>query len=158
MNTGIIYIDWFEKHTMPELLDSVAVYTDGGSRGNPGPSAIGVLVYSGSGNPLAQVGEFIGKGTNNQAEYAALLRGLRIASRFTKGEVRCHSDSQLLVRQMKGQYKTKNPGLKKALLEIKDAERGFRKVTYTHVRRENPHIRLADMLVNRALDSRQAHL
>ena len=139
---------------MTRLLDSVTVYSDGGSRGNPGPSAIGVLVYSPSGNPLAQVGELIGNGTNNQAEYAALLKGLGIASRFTKGEVHCHSDSELLVKQLSGKYKVKNSVIKETFKKVKEAEKSFKKVTYKHVKRDNPKIKLADLMVNRALDER----
>lgn len=136
------------------ILDKVLVYTDGGSRGNPGPSAIGVLVYSPEGNILANFRECIGDTTNNQAEYAAVARGLAIASRFTRGEVHCHSDSELMVKQLTGAYKAKNPGIRTALAMVREAEKSFKKVRYSHHPRTNPKIRLADELVNRALDEK----
>ena len=136
------------------LLEYVNVYTDGGARGNPGHAAIGVLVLSPSGNPLAQFREYIGETTNNQAEYAALTKGLAIASRFTNGEVRCHSDSELMVKQLKGQYKVKNPGIRTAMKLVKEAAKGYRKVTFTHHNRTNENIKRADAMVNLALDEK----
>ena len=140
---------------MPELLDKVSVYTDGGARGNPGPSAIGVLVYSQTGNLLADLREFIGNSTNNQAEYKALTRGLEIASRYTRKKVVCHSDSELMINQVKGKFMTRNPGLMRALEKVKIAERSFQNIEYVHVPRTNPRIKLADILVNRALDEKK---
>ena len=140
---------------MSNLLDRVDVFTDGGSRGNPGHAAIGVIIFSPSGSVLAQVGEYIGKTTNNQAEYAALTKGLAIASRFTRNEVRCHSDSELVVKQLSGSYRVKNPGIKVATKLVREAEKSFSKVSYTHHPRTSPNIKLADELVNRALDERK---
>jgi ribonuclease HI len=137
---------------MAELLESVSVYTDGGSRGNPGPSAIGVLVYSQSGHLLADFREQIGESTNNRAEYSAVLKGLQIASRFTNGDVSCHSDSSLMVNQLSGSFRTKNPGLRDMVRKVREAEKAFRKVVYRHDPRTSPRIKLADTLVNRALD------
>ena len=132
----------------------VLVYTDGGSRGNPGQAAIGILLYKQDGTLLKNHGEYIGTTTNNQAEYAAMLRGLKLAAGFTMSEVACHSDSQLMVNQLSGSYKVKNPGLMDALKKVKQAEKAFSQVTYTHLPRTDPRIRLADSLVNRVLDSR----
>lgn len=137
------------------LLDHVDVFTDGGSRGNPGPAAIGVIVLSPSGSQLAQYRECIGDTTNNQAEYSALVRGLAIASRFTNKEVRCHSDSELMVKQLKGSYKVKNPGIATATKLVREAEKPFKKVIYSHHPRTNPNIKKADALVNLALDERK---
>ena len=137
-----------------KLLEKVSVYTDGGSRGNPGPAAIGVLVLSPSGGVLAQFREYIGETTNNQAEYAAMTKGLAIASRFTSGEVSCHSDSELMIKQIQGSYKVKNPGIRVAMKLIREAEKPFRKISYTHHPRTNPNIKKADTLVNLALDEK----
>ena len=146
---------------MPDL-EGVSVYTDGGSRGNPGPSAIGILIYSPAGRLLRDHREFIGKTTNTQAEYRAVLKALELARGFTKGEVSCHSDSKLLVNQLSGRFKVKNKGIKEILGKVREAEKAFSRVAYTYLPRTDPRIRLADTLVNRALDEhsgpgRKAH-
>lgn len=129
------------------------LYTDGGSRGNPGPSAIGVLIYSQQGMLLASHKEYIGQATNNQAEYAAVLEGLEMAREFTEGgEVLCHSDSKLMVNQLSGDYAIKEPRLKEACQKVKESERSFSMVRYIHLPRTDPRIKLADALVNRVLD------
>ena len=130
----------------------VMAYTDGGSRGNPGPSAIGVLIYSQGGKLLNNHREYIGITTNNQAEYAAVLKALEMAASFTRSEVCCHSDSKLMVSQLKGTFRVKNPGLQEAFSKVKQAEKAFAAVSYAHLPRTDPRIRLADNLVNRALD------
>ncbi len=134
------------------LLERVLAYTDGGSRGNPGPSAIGILIYSPGGRLLRDHREFIGRATNNQAEYRAVLRALELARGFTRGEVSCHSDSRLLVNQLSGRFKIKNKGIKEIVEKVRETEKAFSRVAYTHVPRTDPRIRLADALVNRALD------
>lgn len=135
-----------------ESSEKVLAYTDGGSRGNPGPSAIGVLIYSPGGRLLRDHREFIGRATNNQAEYRAVLRALELARGFTRGDVSCNSDSRLLVNQLSGRFKAKNPGIRDAIQRVRKAEKAFSGVTYTHLPRTEPRIRLADSLVNRALD------
>ena len=135
-------------------LERVLVYTDGGSRGNPGPSATGILIYSPDGKLLHDHRETIGRATNNQAEYRAVLKALGLARGFTSGEVACHSDSRLLVNQLSGRFRIKNPGLKELLQEVRRAEKPFSRVTYTYLPRTDPRMRLADALVNRALDGR----
>jgi ribonuclease HI len=135
----------------PGLLEKVFVYTDGGSRGNPGPSAIGILIYSPEGKFLKDYREYIGKATNNQAEYAAVLKALEMASDYTKEIVTCYSDSNLLVNQLSGRFKAKNKTIKEALEKVREAERIFSRVTYTYLPRTDPRMRLADKLVNMAL-------
>ena len=131
----------------------VLLYTDGGSRGNPGPSAIGILLYSQEGMLLESHKEYIGHSTNNQAEYAAVLKGLGIAREFTQGgEVLCHSDSKLMVSQLSGTFRVKEPKLIESLRKVKESEREFSLVRYIHLSRTDPRIRLADALVNRVLD------
>ncbi len=130
----------------------VAVYTDGGSRGNPGPAAVGIVVCDSEDRLLHEHREYIGLATNNQAEYRALIRGLKLAARYTRAEVRCVSDSQLLVRQMAGEYKVQDEALRE-LHGIADAEaRGFERVSFEHRSRLSGWLARADALVNEALD------
>ncbi len=128
------------------------VYSDGGARGNPGPAAIGVLICDANGEELAEHGEVIGATTNNVAEYTAVLVALEMASAYKAQEISFHSDSQLVLSQLSGLYKIKMPHLLELYKQVKEKEKRFRKVTYTHLRREHEKIRQVDALVNRALD------
>jgi len=125
--------------------------TDGGARGNPGPAAFGYVLETEDGTVLAAHGETIGVATNNVAEYRALVEGLRKAGELQVDEVEVVSDSELLVRQMSGDYKVKNEALRRLYEEATELADGFENVTYTAVRRE--HNELADRLVNEALDA-----
>jgi ribonuclease HI len=125
--------------------------TDGGSRGNPGPAAYGYVLETDDGTVLAAHGEAIGVATNNVAEYRALVEGLKKAAELEVDELEVISDSELLVHQMRGDYKVKNEALRQLWDEANDLERRLGKVTYTAVRRE--HNELADSLVNEALDA-----
>jgi ribonuclease HI len=125
--------------------------TDGGARGNPGPAAYGYVLEAEDGTMLAAHGETIGVATNNVAEYRALVAGLEKAAELGVEELEVVSDSELLVKQMRGEYKVKNPALRELNAAAEALAAGFRKVTYTAVRRE--HNELADRLVNEALDA-----
>jgi ribonuclease HI len=126
------------------------VNVDGGARGNPGPAAIGVVVRDGDGAVLEEVGEKIGEATNNVAEYRALLRGIELAAAHGATDLELIGDSELVVRQVEGRYKVKNPGMKELHAEVKRALRGLDSWSIRHVRRaENAD---ADRLVNEALD------
>ena len=125
--------------------------TDGGARGNPGPAAYGFVVESDDGHVLAAQGERIGRATNNVAEYNGLVAGMRKAADLGVTELEVVSDSELLVKQMQGEYRVKNEALRALWEEATDLERRFRRVRYTSVRRE--HNELADRLVNKALDA-----
>ena len=125
--------------------------TDGGARGNPGPAAFGYVLETEDGTVLAAHGETIGVATNNVAEYRALVEGLRKAGELQVDEVEVVSDSELLVRQMSGDYKVKNEALRRLYEEATELADRMKKVTYTAVRRE--HNELADRLVNEALDA-----
>lgn len=133
-------------------FDSVNLYTDGGSRGNPGNGAIAVVICSPKDEILHEYSETIGTCTNNQAEYTALLRGLRLCFEYTSNVVHCTSDSELLVRQMTGKYKVKNETLRVFFEEAKQITRRFRKVTFRHAPRTHRRIRRADQLANDAQD------
>ena len=125
--------------------------TDGGARGNPGPAAYGYVLEADNGTVLAAHGEAIGVATNNVAEYRALVEGLRKAVEVGVDELEVVSDSELLVHQMRGEYKVKNEALKLLWVDAQELADKIRKVTFTAVRRE--HNELADRLVNEALDA-----
>src|SRR5919106_1693589 len=125
--------------------------TDGGARGNPGPAAYAYVLEAEDGTVLAAHGEAIGVATNNVAEYRALVEGLRKAAELHLDEVEVVSDSELLVKQMRGEYRVKNEALRELSLEAARLAREVGKVSYRAVRRE--HNELADRLVNEALDA-----
>ena len=125
--------------------------TDGGARGNPGPAAYGYVLETEDGHVLDARGEAIGIATNNVAEYRALVAGLEKAVELGVDELEVISDSELLVKQMTGEYKVKNAALRELSLEAARLARNLRWVSYKAVRRE--HNELADRLVNEALDS-----
>jgi len=127
------------------------LFTDGGARGNPGPAAYGYVLEADDGTVLAAHGEAIGIATNNVAEYSALIAGLEKAAELSVGDVEVVSDSELMVKQMRGDYKVKNPALRELSLRAAQLARVVGTVRYTAVRRE--HNELADRLVNEALDA-----
>lgn len=126
------------------------IYTDGGSRGNPGPAAIGVVIYNSDGLVVEKISQYIGEATNNQAEYNALIVGLQEAKYFKAKSVHCYLDSELVVKQMKGQYKVKNKNIKSLFFVVQDLIKNFESVKFTHVPRDEN--KEADRLVNEALD------
>jgi probable phosphoglycerate mutase len=130
---------------------SARLFTDGGARGNPGPAAFAYVLEAEDGTVLASHGEAIGVATNNVAEYRALVEGLRKAAELAVRELEVVSDSELLVKQMRGEYRVKNEALRELSLEAARLARAVGRVRYTAVRRE--HNELADRLVNDALDS-----
>ena len=125
--------------------------TDGGSRGNPGPAAAAYVLETEDGTVLDAHGQTIGVATNNVAEYRALVDGLRKAVELQVDDLEVVSDSELLVKQMRGEYRVKNKALIELSLEAARLARQIPSVRYTAVRRE--HNELADRLVNEALDS-----
>ena len=139
---------------MQGSMKEVRLFTDGGSRGNPGPGAIGIIVLDEGNNEIESFKTCIGHTTNNRAEYRALIKGLDIAAVHTCDTVHCYLDSELVVNQMVGSWRLKNEELRILFHEAKDKERMFKKVIYNHVRRTNPTIQKADKLLNEALDGR----
>ncbi|HYY50730.1 MAG TPA: ribonuclease HI family protein [Nitrososphaeraceae archaeon] len=128
----------------------MTIHIDGASRGNPGPSGIGVVIIK---NKLiiAEYNEFIGKKTNNQAEYVALKKALQIAS-ILDNEITVLSDSKLVVSQRKNKYRVRNKQIKIIFREISNLEKQFRTVIYRYIPRAKNHY--ADFLANRAIDER----
>lgn len=126
------------------------VNVDGGARGNPGPAAIAAVVQNLDGEVLEGRGERIGRATNNVAEYKALLLGIERAAALGASEIELVGDSELVVKQVKGEYKVKDATMRELHAEVKQALRGFDSWSIRHVRRE--HNAEADRLVNEALD------
>ncbi len=131
---------------MPKL----SLYTDGGSRGNPGPAAFGFVIKNQTGVVLKKTGKYLGKLTNNQAEYHGLIEGLKAVLKFNPTELRCFLDSELIVKQMQGNYKVKNQGLRKLFASAQDNAIKFKKIEFVHIPREKN--KEADKLLNQALD------
>jgi ribonuclease HI len=128
----------------------IVLYTDGGSRGNPGPAAYGVRVETADGTLVTEFGETLGPTTNNVAEYRGLIAGLEWALAHGHADVRVRSDSELLVKQMRGEYRVKHPGLQPLHAQAKQLASQIGRVVFEHVRRENNvH---ADRLANEAMD------
>ena len=128
----------------------VVVHVDGGSRGNPGPAAVAAVASSSEGETLGERKAYIGEATNNVAEYRALLLGLELARELGAEEVEVVNDSELIARQIGGEYKVKHAGLKPLFIEAMRELRGFHKWAVRPVRREQNE--RADELVNEALD------
>jgi ribonuclease HI len=127
------------------------LFTDGGARGNPGPAAAAYVLEAEDGTVLDARGEVIGTATNNVAEYRALVAGLAKAVELGVGELDVISDSELLVKQMNGEYRVKNAALRELSLEAARLARKLERVRYRAVRRAENE--LADRLVNEALDA-----
>lgn len=134
----------------------INAFIDGASRGNPGESGIGVLLLDEAGNTLASIHGYIGNATNNIAEYTALIACLKKAKDLNCTKITIHSDSELLVRQMNGQYRVRNEGIKEIFERVhrvlRSAKGGF-KFEIKHIKRE--HNREADLLANAGIDSKQ---
>lgn len=135
---------------MPKYAHLIS-YTDGGSRGNPGPAAFGYVLKTPDGETIAGHGEYIGVTTNNQAEYKAILAAIRKARELGAETLEMRMDSELAMKQLTGEYRVKDAGLAGIYVLIHNEKIAFKKVTFKHVRREfNTE---ADALVNKALDA-----
>ena|SRR3989344_281885 len=133
-------------------MNELIIHCDGGSRGNPGRAAIGIVIFDKNRKQIESHGEVIGTATNNIAEYTALRKALVMAAKLTKSEINIYMDSELVVKQMKGEYKMKAAHLKPIFEKIKSLETNFSGIRYHHVPREDPLQAKADYLVNAALD------
>jgi ribonuclease HI len=136
------------------MPDAITIFFDGGSRGNPGPAAIGAVVLDPSTTPptrLAAVSEYIGSTTNNVAEYRALIAGLEAAREFAARQVIIRGDSMLVLKQVEGAWRVKQPHLRPLLDEVRALLVPYEHVDLGHVRREQNAD--ADLLVNAALDA-----
>ncbi|MBR9701671.1 ribonuclease HI family protein [Candidatus Pacearchaeota archaeon] len=132
------------------------IYTnsDGGARGNPGPGAIGVIVRK-EGKIIRRYSKFIGRQvTNNVAEYEALIMALKLAAEHTDDEVTCVVDSELIVKQLLGEYRVRNPNLLKLFLKVQKLQEKFKRIKYLHASRWDKFQQVADELVNEELEKR----
>lgn len=141
---------------MPEAVGgTLHLFTDGGSRGNPGQAAVGILLVDPArGVTLQEHAERIGIETNNVAEYRALIEGLRMALRYQPNRLICHMDSELIVKQLSGEYRVKMPTLQPLVDEIRELTLQLQDVVFKHIPREDNW--RADKLVNKALDEHPA--
>lgn len=128
----------------------IIIHTDGGARNNPGPAGIGVFIQDENKNIIGEFGEYIGEATNNQAEYRAVILALEKAKDLGAQEIDFYLDSELVVKQLKREYKVKDRDLAGLFLKIHNLSQGFKKTTYAHIRRE--FNKEADRLVNEAID------
>ena len=134
------------------MTDLIIVQFDGGSRGNPGPAGIGIVLSAADGTPLVTLGRFIGKATNNVAEYSALIVALEEAKKLGATNIIIRGDSELIIKQMRGEYKVKHPDMKILNTQAMQLVRQFPIVKIEHnLRRKNE---LADKLANLAMDWR----
>jgi len=135
------------------LVESVVtVYTDGASRGNPGLAGIGLVFFGSDGQEIKRMHHFLGTATNNVAEYTALLTALAEAQTMQIGQLSVFSDSELMVRQMNGEYRVRDEKLIPLYEKARQLASKLKKVTYTHVPRGRNKI--ADQLANQAIDGR----
>ena len=130
----------------------LSVYSDGASRGNPGPSAIAFMILSDNNRVLKKNSEYLGIRTNNQAEYEALISALKFASKLTGQEVICYLDSALVVKHLNGDYRVRNPQLKLLWQKVHELVQGFQKTSFIHVPRSDRYIQRVDQLANQALN------
>lgn len=133
-------------------MDSYILYTDGGSRGNPGASAIAAFLLDCDNILFDFTGKYIGTGTNNSAEYLALIEGLSLAKKHGIKNLMCYLDSELVVKQLNGQYSVKHDEMKKLFDKVSDLKKEFDAVEFIHVERTKN--KFADKLVNTILDAR----
>jgi len=134
-------------------MSKAILYTDGGARGNPGPAGIGAVLKIG--DKIHQYKKYIGSATNNQAEYQALILGLEKAKERQATEVDCRLDSELVVKQLKREYKVKDKDLASLFVKVWNLSLGFKKITFKHIFREDN--KEADGLVNEAIDAEIRH-
>ncbi len=140
-------------------MSKLIIYTDGGSRGNPGPSACGAVIKNENGEIILRTSKYLGETTNNQAEYQALVlalqkaKGIFKSQKIKKGNLECYLDSELVVRHLNHEYKIKDEGLQLLFINVWNLILDFNSVKFIHIPREKN--KLADELVNKELDARE---
>ncbi len=127
-------------------------YSDGASRGNPGRSAIAFLILNEDDKILKKYSKYVGIKTNNQAEYEALISALESASEFNSQEAICYLDSELVVKQLNGEYRVRNFKLRELWVKMQELKEKFQKVSFFYIPRTNYYIQIVDQLANRTLD------
>ena len=142
------------KNKNPIKRDNIlSIYTDGASRGNPGHAACSfIFLKNGDKTPIKEYVEYLGKQTNNVAEYTAIIKALESATEYTRWKVKVFSDSELVINQLNKDYRVKKAHLRERLLKIFGLTKFFEKVEFFHVPRDNEFIRICDALCNTKLD------
>ncbi|MCK5123286.1 MAG: ribonuclease HI family protein [Candidatus Pacebacteria bacterium] len=142
-------------------MNKLFIYSDGGSRGNPGPAAGGVVIKNDQGEVVLKTSKYLGETTNNVAEYEALVLALQKAKGIFKAQkvknknLECYLDSELVVKQLNHEYKIKDEGMQKLFIIVWNLTLDFDSVKFIHIPREKN--KLADEMVNRELDGREKH-
>lgn len=134
-------------------LDQLWIYSDGASRGNPGPAAVAVKIMDKKGAVVKRFSKFLGRRTNNEAEYEALIIALELARNFTESYVHCFLDSELVVKQLNGEYRVRSLRLEGLWLKIRELQQHFHEVSFNHISRSNKNIEEVDRLANNVLDN-----
>jgi ribonuclease HI len=150
---GSLWHDGEKAWTGKLAGQTLQLFSDGASRGNPGKSGAGIAILNDQGDELVGASKYLGQCTNNEAEYLALLFGLEKCAEFGSGRIKAHLDSELIVKQIRGEYKVKHPNLKPLHLKTLQKLSGFASFRITHVRREKNS--RADELANRAIDEHE---
>jgi ribonuclease HI len=150
---GSLWHDGEKAWTGKLAGQTLQLFSDGASRGNPGKSGAGIAILDEQGDELVGASKYLGQCTNNEAEYLALLFGLEKCAEFGSGRIKAHLDSELIVKQIRGEYKVKHPNLKPLHLKTLQKLSGFASFRITHVRREKNS--RADELANRAIDEHE---
>ena len=133
-------------------LTQLRIYSDGASRGNPGPAAVAVKMMDENGVVVKRFSKFLGRRTNNEAEYEALIIALELARNFTEGCVHCFLDSELVVKQLNGEYRVRSLRLEGPWLKVRELQQHFQSVSFAHVPRTDKNIEEVDKMANRVLD------
>jgi ribonuclease HI len=136
------------------MSNTYVLYSDGGARSNPGPAACAAFLYDANGELVKAGGEYLGSNTNNYAEYRGLIFGLKMAKEQDIGNLKCHLDSELVVMQVNGAYRVKEPTLKELWQQVESLKAQFAEIKFVHVRREAN--KEADRMVNEILDAAAA--
>lgn len=131
-------------------MEKIIIYSDGGARGNPGPAGVGFILYDENLNKIKESSKFLGKLTNNQAEYLGVILALKESLKFKPRFIDFFLDSELVVKQLKGEYKVKNQELKKFYIEVLSLIKKFQSVNFYYIPRQKN--KLADRLVNQVIN------
>jgi len=140
----------FENVKLKNIMSNYKLFTDGGARGNPGPAGIGGVLYNFQDQKIVDFSVYLGEATNNQAEYKALLKGLELALEHKVKNLDCYLDSELVVKQLKREYKVKNKDLASLFVKAWNLSLKFKKITFNHITRDKNTV--ADALANQAMD------
>lgn len=142
------------SHFNTKYVNRIRLYVDGASLSNPGPSSVGIYMYDQDWDEIEHFSEIIGNATCNAAEYQAVITGLDISAKHTRGVVECYTDSDVVEGQLSGRYRLKNDNLRRMFHLVKDKERPFEQVIYCKTRRNDQRIALAHQLAHDALNGR----